>query len=127
MPASKTALVLLNDLMFRVKIEGAMKQAGYGVSFTASPEDLRSAIGEHNPNLVIIDLNFTAASPINLIEQLKANPKTSAVPLLGYVSHVQTDLKDAALQKGCDRVVARSVLSDRLAQLLAEFTTGTAF
>jgi hypothetical protein len=39
--------------------------------------------------------------------------------MLGFVSHVQEDLKQAALAAGFDRVVARSTFSDKARELLA--------
>lgn len=127
MPASRSALVLLNDLMFRVKVESSAKQAGYETRFASSGSDLETKIQSQRPDLIIIDLNYQGASPLDVIDQLKGNDQTKAIPVLGYVSHVQADLKDEAIRKGCDRVIARSVLSDRLPEILAEFADGAAF
>ena len=38
--------------------------------------------------------------------------------MIGYVSHVQGELKQAAHEAGCDMVLARSAFSQNLPQIL---------
>lgn len=121
MPAPRFALVVLNDLMFRVKIEAAAKQAGYEVRFITMAAELDAAVQGRHPDLIILDLNYQTARPLAIIEHLKSEADTAAIPLLAYVSHVQVDLKEEALKLGCDRVIARSVVADKLPQVLADF------
>ncbi len=58
---------------------------------------------------------------LDLISKLKNDPETSKISLLGYVSHVQTDLKQAAQANGCDLVIARSALSQNLQAILKRY------
>ncbi len=46
-----------------------------------------------NPALVIFDLNCASADPLELIRAAK---EAAAIPTVGFVSHVQTDLKQQA-------------------------------
>ena len=115
-------LVVLNDLMFRVKIEDSLKKAGFDRAFVPGGGDLHSTLRERRPDLIILDLNYQASRPLDIISTLKRDEETRGIPLLAYVSHVQVELKEAALAQGCDRVVARSVLSENLPRLLSEFT-----
>ena len=54
----------------------------------------------------------------NLIRALKADPKLSGIDVVGYVSHVQGELKQQAQQAGCNMVLARSAFSQNLPQIL---------
>ena len=49
---------------------------------------------------------------------MHADPALSAIPTVGYVSHVQADLKRGAQEAGCDTVLARSALSQNLPLLM---------
>jgi CheY-like chemotaxis protein len=49
---------------------------------------------------MILDLNFAAIDPLRVIQALKANASTKGVRLVGYVSHVQVDLKKGAQEAG---------------------------
>jgi PleD family two-component response regulator len=116
----KKVLAVVSDLMFTVKIQDAAKRAGLDVIFVTSREKaLKEA--KLGPNIIILDLNGTSVDALELIGSLKSDPETSAIDLLGYVSHVQVDLKQAALEKGCDQVVARSAFSENLPAILARY------
>jgi CheY-like chemotaxis protein len=105
--------------MFTVKIQEASKRAGLEAVFVTSQADALARARE-NPLLMILDLNYTAAEPLELIRRMKQDDATAKIPLLGFVSHVQTDLIQAARNSGCDKVMARSAFSQNLPNILKE-------
>ena len=72
-----------------------------------------------------MDLNDAGTDPLNTIEKLKGDDETRNIRLLGYVSHVQTDLIKAAQEKGCDMVMARSAFSQNLPKILSQYSQET--
>jgi hypothetical protein len=64
-------------------------------------------------------LNNSRTDPLGTVAALKADAATSAIRTVGYVSHVQTDLIEAARQAGVDEVMARSAFAARLPEILA--------
>lgn len=115
--SSNTVVAVLNDLLFTVKIQEAAKRVGLTPVFVQSQTDaLRLA--KEKPTVVILDLNYAAVEPLQLIAALKASDETRDVRLVGYVAHVQTDLRQAAAEAGCDVVVARSAFVQNLPALL---------
>ena len=112
-------VAVLTDLMFQVKIQDAAKRAGVAAVFVSSHEDALARASE-SPSLIILDLNYPGAAPLELIHKLKAQETTARIPLLAYVAHVQADLIQAARQKGCDRILARSAFSQNLPAILGE-------
>ncbi|MSO20112.1 MAG: response regulator [Acidobacteria bacterium] len=105
------------DLMFTAKILAAAKQAGCPVQFIQHEEKLISAV-PGSSCLVIVDLNHLTLDGVRLISRLKAEPATASIPVLGYLSHTQIDLKRAAEQAGCDLVLPRSVFSQNIHEIL---------
>ena len=71
---------------------------------------------------MIVDLNNSAVRPLELIAKLKSDGDTSKIDLLGFVSHVQVDLRQAAQDKGCDMVIARSAFSQNLPAILRRYS-----
>jgi DNA-binding NarL/FixJ family response regulator len=69
------------------------------------------------PSLVVFDLNNLGIKPLTLIPKLRSKLKKSA-SIIGFVSHIQGDLKMKAQEAGCDMVMPRSAFSQNLAQLL---------
>ncbi len=115
--ASKKIIAVLSDLFFSVKITEAAKRSGLQVSFLKEPNDIVSKAKEEHPTLVIFDLNFESAQPLKLIGKLKGSPDTKNISLIGYLSHVQGELKQKAQEAGCDMVLARSAFSQNLPQI----------
>ena len=113
----KKVLAVVEDLFFTVKINESAKRAGVPIAFVKSQRDAIDQAAEA-PSLIILDLNFAAIDPVDLIRKLKADPTVAKIQLIGYVSHVQGDLKQAAQEAGCDMVLARSAFSQNLLQLM---------
>jgi PleD family two-component response regulator len=114
---SKKVLAVLEDLFFTVKINEAAKRAGLGITFVKSEHDVLEQAKLH-PALIIVDMNFQSVDPLNLIRKLKADENTKRINLVGYLSHIQGELKQQAQEAGCDMVLARSAFSQNLPQLL---------
>ena len=74
---------------------------------------------ESAPSLVILDLNNPRTDPLGIVAALKRDPALASIRTVGYASHVQTDVIDAARQAGVDEVLARSAFTARLAEILA--------
>ncbi len=120
MTNQKKVVAVLSDLMFTVKIQEAAKRAGMETVFVATQQDAL-AQARQNPAVIILDLNHSAGDPLDTIGKLKGDDETREINLLGYVSHVQVDLKKAAQERGCDVVMARSVFSQNLPALLGRY------
>jgi CheY-like chemotaxis protein len=112
-------VAVLGDLMFTVKISDAAKRAGVPIEFVKTADDaLQRATGAA---VMILDLNF---APADLIVRMKSSESTRAIPLVGYVSHVQTDVIRQAKDSGCDTVLARSAFVQKLGDIMQRFAVG---
>jgi len=111
-------LCVVDDLIFSVKISTAARAIGAETYFERNPEMVLARIREKRPALVIFDLNGTKLHPLETIAAMKSDPGLRTIRTLGYVSHVQTDVINAARTAGIDEVLARSAFSDRLGQIL---------
>jgi PleD family two-component response regulator len=116
-PAKKNVLAVVEDLLFTVKIHEAAKRAGVNVEFLKTEKDVLEKARE-KPLLIILDLNNNAVHPLKLIGKLKASSELKGVSLIGYLSHLQAELKQKAIEAGCDIVLARSAFSQNLPLLL---------
>lgn len=117
MPERKKILAVLEDLFFTVKINESAKHAGLPIQFVKSETDVMEN-AKTGPALIILDLNFQGIEPLKLIAKLKSDEDTKSISLIGYLSHVQGELKQQAQQAGCDMVLARSAFSQNLPQIL---------
>ena len=110
----------VDDLFFQAKIQETARKLNVKVEFVKSEQDLADRVkqnGEENPSLIIFDLNSASVKPLTLIPKLKAKLK-KGTSIIGFLSHVQGDLKQKAHEVGCDMVLPRSAFSQNLPQLL---------
>ena len=113
----KKVLAVVSDLFFSVKITDAAKRAGMAVELVKDPHEVLIK-AKSKPNVIIFDLNFDSAQPLETIAKIKATAECKGVSLIGYLSHVQGELKQAAQDAGCDMVMAQSAFSQNLHQIL---------
>lgn len=114
----KKILAVVEDLLFTVKISDAAKRAGLDVEFVKSERDVLDKAEQEKPLLVILDLNYGAVQPLKLISKLKGSAETKPISVIGYLSHVQGELKQQAQEAGANIVMARSAFSQNLQQIL---------
>ncbi len=110
-------VAVLDDLFFTVKIMDAAKRAGLEVLFVKEEAKVFE-LAKDLPTLIIFDLNTRAVNPLKLIQKLKHAPETKHISLLGFVSHVQVELKQKAQEAGADMVMPRSTFSSNLPAIL---------
>ena len=110
----------VDDLFFQAKIQETARKLNVKVEFAKNDKDLAERMqqnGEEKPSLIIFDLNNANAKPLTLIPKLKSKLK-KGTSIIGFLSHVQGDLKQKAHEVGCDMVLPRSAFSQNLPQLL---------
>jgi CheY-like chemotaxis protein len=117
--ATSRIFAFVDDLFFQAKIQETARKLNVKLEFVKSEADLADKIklnGEEKPSLIIFDLNNNSVKPLTLIPKLKSKLKKTSV--IGFLSHVQGDLKQKAHEVGCDMVLPRSAFSQNLPQLL---------
>ncbi len=132
-------LALVDDLFFQVKLAETARHVGVTLQTVSTGEALTRAAKIDVPRLVIVDLN-ARAGPIEALEQMcggetaqrdtrgpqdaqngaSANQVDGSVrvPVIAFLSHVQTALADRARAAGCTNVLPRSKFTADLAQIL---------
>lgn len=112
---------LVDDLFFLAKIQEIARKLNVKVEFIKSEKDLGEKEGaevtEDKPSLIIVDLNSNSIKPLPTISKLRSKFKKST-SIVGFVSHVQGDLKVKAQEAGCDVVMPRSAFSQNLPNIL---------
>lgn len=118
--ATSRIFAFVDDLFFQAKIQETARKLNVKVEFVKNDKDLGERMGQNGdekPSLIIFDLNNANAKPLTLIPKLKTKLK-KGTSIIGFLSHVQGDLKQKAHEVGCDMVLPRSAFSQNLPQLL---------
>ncbi len=114
----------IEDLFFIAKIQETARKLGVKVAFVKNEKDavaaLTAGVEEDRPGLIVFDLNNANAKPLTLIPKLKTKLKKST-SIVGFLSHLQGDLKAKAVEAGCDTVMPRAAFSQNLPNLLRRY------
>ena len=115
----------IEDLFFQAKIQETARKLGIKVEFVKGSEKesvsrLTDLPEGERPKLLVFDLNNANAKPMTLIPKLK-NKFKKATSIVGFLSHLQGDLKIKATEAGCDTVMPRSAFSQSLPNLLRRY------
>ena len=117
-------LCFIEDLFFTAKIQDTAKKLGVKVEFVKGDKEsiarLLDLAPEERPTLLVFDLNNANAKPLTLIPKLKTKFKKT-VSMVGFLSHLQGDLKAKAVEAGCDTVMPRSAFSQGLPNMLRRY------
>lgn len=120
---SKAILAVVDDLIFLAKIRQTARPLRVEVE-PVEPREVSARVAAQPPGGVLVDLNHRSGTALEAVRALKSNAATARVPVVGFFSHVQTELGQAAREAGCDQVLPRSAFTRRLPELLVQLAGG---
>lgn len=116
------AFAFAPDLMLRSKIAGMAGAAGLTVRFFGATDELVDALlVAEPPDLLLLDLSDREGRGMALLERMQT---TGPPPTLGFYAHVDDETRRRALALGVTRVVPRSLLVRKFADLVKETLAG---
>jgi CheY-like chemotaxis protein len=114
----------IEDLFILAKIQEVSKKLGIKVAFLKPEKDVVTKLTEtreeDRPALILFDLNNANAKPLTLIPKIKTKLKRGT-SIIGFLAHIQGELKSKAIEVGCDTVMPRSTFSQNLPGLLRRY------
>jgi len=108
----------VEDLMFRAKIDAAARNLSTPVEFVSTKELAKAC--SNGAAAAFVELT---PEVLAVVAKMKKESRTGAVAVVGFLSHVDKKLAEEAREAGVDRVLARSMFSETLPDLILEFTS----
>ena len=115
---SGVVIVVVDDMFFASKIRAVAEAVDVPISFPRSKEALLEKA--HEARLILVDLHNQKIDALVLARELKADERLRAIPVVGFFSHVETELQRNALAAGFDQVLPRSAFSRDLPKILSQ-------
>ena len=117
-------LALVDDLFFQARLAETARKLGVtlktvstGATLVKMLEAAPDGVPGDLPRLVIVDLNARQGA-VEAIEQLQRS--SNPIPVIGFLSHVQTELAERARAAGCKQVMPRSSFTANLSEILSQ-------
>lgn len=127
--AAADVLALVDDLFFQAKLVETARKLGVTLKTVStggalvkelqgkSQGALEAPARGDLPRLIVVDLNARHGA-LDAIEQLHGSG--NRIPVIGFLSHVQTELAQRAQDAGCKQVMPRSSFTANLAEILRQ-------
>lgn len=110
-------IALVDDLMFLSRVREAARGTALEVRVARKTPDVLEAARE-GAGLLVVDLDSRRLPWAQALAALRSDPGLAALPVVGFLSHVNAEAAQAARAAGCSRVLARSAFVQELPGIL---------
>jgi cellulose synthase/poly-beta-1,6-N-acetylglucosamine synthase-like glycosyltransferase/CheY-like chemotaxis protein len=115
-PIRGTILLAEDEENVRKLVAVALRRAGYEVTTAANGQEALQRVAEATPDLILSDVVMPEMDGLELLQHLRANPSTSAIPVIMLTARGATEDVVTGLHLGADDYLAKPF---RTAELLA--------
>ena len=109
----KILLVEDND-MNRDMLSRRLVKRGYEVAVALDGQEGLDQARQTKPDLVLMDMSLPVKDGWVATAELKADPVTRPIPVIGLSAHAMAGDRDRAMESGCDDYDTKPIELDRL-------------
>jgi DNA-binding response OmpR family regulator len=121
-------LVVDDEPNILLSLEFLMQQAGFSVATAADAGQALEQINRQCPDLLLLDISLPGMSGFDLLERLRADDATQALPVIMLTAHGREVEKEKGMALGANDYVTKPFstreLVNRVQALLAEQQQG---
>jgi CheY-like chemotaxis protein len=115
-------ILIVDDNPSNTKLLAFLLQAnGYAVRTAANADEALTAIADHRPRLILMDIQLPGMDGLTLTRQLKADPATQDIAIIAATAYAMKGDEERALAAGCDGYITKPIDTRRLPADLARF------
>jgi len=113
--AMARVLVIDDDETARYIIRQHLRDTSYELFEASNGPDGVKAAREHHPNVILLDFLLGGSTAFDVIDDLKADPRTRSIPVIVVTSHILDELDRKRLLEEAEAVISKQNLSRELA------------
>jgi two-component system, cell cycle response regulator DivK len=84
-----------------------LTNAGFGIVEAYDGQAAVEAASEHQPDLILMDIQLPIMNGYEAIRRIKADSKLQSIPIIAVTSYALSEDKEKARAAGCDGYVAK--------------------
>ncbi|MBA3467841.1 MAG: response regulator [Gemmatimonadaceae bacterium] len=107
-------LLVEDNEMNRDMLSRRLIKRGYEVAFALDGQEGLDQARQTHPDLVLMDMSLPVKDGWVATAELKSDPVTRLIPVIGLSAHAMAGDRDRAMQSGCDDYDTKPVEIDRL-------------
>lgn len=98
-----TRILLVDDNeLNRDMLSRRLARRGYQITTAVDGAECLASANAAPPDLILLDMSLPVVSGWQAAGELKADPRTSAVPIIALTAHSMAGDKERSLAAGCD-------------------------
>ena len=96
---------------------------GHQALIASSGEQAQELIAGQSPDLIVTDMNLPDIDGISLVKQIKADPRSSSIPIVILSASPEIDATEIALSAGAEEFLEKPVRLDKLQSVINQYTS----
>src|SRR5579859_5511490 len=97
-----TLLLVEDNEMNRDMLSRRLVRRGYTVTIATDGAEGLELARRNTPDLVLMDMSLPVKDGWTAASELKSNPDTRSIPIIGLTAHAMAGDREKALAAGCD-------------------------
>jgi CheY-like chemotaxis protein len=115
-------ILIVDDNPLNLKlVRLLLSSEGYEVRTASDAEEALAVLREFRPRLILMDIQLPGMDGLALTRQLKAEPATRDILVVGLTAYAMKGDRERALAAGCDGYIAKPIDTRGLPARVAEF------
>jgi CheY-like chemotaxis protein len=126
MSGRRMILVVEDNEANQMLVRAVLELEGYGVAIAGSGPEAMDEVAAQAPDLILMDLQLPGEDGLSLTRRLKADPRTSDIPIVALTAHAMQGDRELALAAGCAGYIAKPIDTHTFGREVRQFLARTA-
>jgi CheY-like chemotaxis protein len=121
-PSTNKTILLVEDNPHNRKIfSGMLTHHGFRVREAETGDAALAAVAEEHPDLILMDLSIPGVDGWECTKRLKADQKTSHIPIIALTAHAMRGDEERARAVGCDGYLSKPISPKKVVEEVRAF------
>jgi two-component system, cell cycle response regulator DivK len=107
-------------------LRAVLEVEGFLVDSAGSADEVLEQLNVRRPDLILMDVQLPGEDGLTITRRLKANPATTAIPIVALTAHAMAGDREKALFAGCIDYITKPIDTRTLAYQIRKFLPVTA-
>ncbi len=102
-------LVVEDNEANQMLVRAVLEMEGYRVILAGSADEAVDELARDTPVMILMDVQLPGRDGLTLTRQLKADPATSAIPIVALTAHAMHGDREIAIEAGCLGYISKPI------------------
>lgn len=121
MSQSARVLVVEDNPANQMLAAAVLEREGIEVDLAGTSSEAIERLDVQLPGLILMDVQLSGMSGLDLTRRLKANPTTAAIPIVALTASAMSGDREASLAAGCDGYISKPIDTRTFADMVRKF------